>query len=148
MSFKWNRVSLIEGRLMISKVGKSFSYFFFQDKEVVEKIRFKHFFSGGIICFFSAQTCAWSWPEGKLHCAAKFLRRDLCFHNLQYLHQKTIESEELGTRAAWKISDYSTHSQTQKTYTSLNVPNPLWTCHLYWWLSQYLNQNCHLNLPL
>lgn len=136
--------SLTEGWLMISRAGESFPYFY-QDKEVAEKIWFKWFhLCLNSSCFFSAQSRAWSWPEEKLDCTAKLLGHKLYFHNLKYLHQQTIESEELEIHVAWRISDYSTHFQAQKTNTSLNDPNPFWTDHLYWWLRWYLNQNCHL----
>ena len=40
------------------------------------------------------------------------------------LKKKKIESEELVMHVAWRISDYSTHFQSQKTNSSLNDPTP------------------------
>lgn len=120
---------------MISKAGESFPYFF-QDKNMVEKIKFKHFSPAWIHPAPPVQSHVWSWPEGKLDCTAKLLGHELCFHNSQYLHKKkTIKSEELEMHVAWKISDYSTYPQTLKTNTALNDPNPLGTYHFLWWLS-------------
>lgn len=38
--------------------------------------------------------------------------------------KKKIESEELEMHVAWRVSDYGTHFQSQKTNSSLNDPTP------------------------
>ena len=133
---------------MISRAGESLPYFS-QDKEVAEKIGFKRFhFCLNSSCFFSAQSRAWSWPKEKLDCTAKLLGHKLYFHNLQYLHQKTIESEELEMHVAWRISDYSTHFQAQKTKTLLPPLQPYWPSLCSWNITAHLHIGAsHLPAP-